>query len=85
MPEWEPGDDICPPWPWWKHWPGPRPPWWDRGIVKLGQEVFAGLTLINAAGHIADAHVSSSMARLGAEMVSKSAHELQQLISKAKG
>jgi hypothetical protein len=78
---WEPGDDICPPWPPWR---GPRPPWWSESFVKAGQEVFAGLSLISAAGRVADAHMSSSMARLGAEMVSKSAHELQDVFSKVR-
>jgi hypothetical protein len=50
---WEPGDDICPPWPWWKPWPGPRPPWWDTRLVKVGEEIFAGLTMVNMAGHLA--------------------------------
>jgi hypothetical protein len=28
MAGWEPGDDICPPWPWPRPWPGPWP-WED--------------------------------------------------------
>jgi hypothetical protein len=27
---WEPGDEVCPPWPWPSPWPGPWP-WVDRG------------------------------------------------------
>ena len=29
---WEPGDDICPPWPWW--WHGPRPNWLDDSVLE---------------------------------------------------
>ena len=79
---WEPGDDICPPWPWWKKWPGPRPPWWDQRLVEVGEKVFAGLTMINAAKLVADPHASLTLAKSGAEMVNKQAQELNKLLNR---
>lgn len=79
---WEPGDDICPPWPWWKRWPGPRPPWWNERLTRAGEEVYAGLTLVNVASHVADANVSAALAKAGAEMIAKYGQELNRALSK---
>ncbi len=85
MAAYEPGDDICPPWPWWKHWPGPRPPWWDAKLKSLGEEIFAGLTMVNAAGRVSDPHASLTLAKTGAELVSRNAQELTRMLAQAKG
>lgn len=77
----EPGDDICPPWPWWWRRPGPPPPWWDDSLVELGRDVFAGLTLVNLAAHVADVEVSRVLARTGAELVGKSAQAFTETLS----
>ena len=79
---WEPGDDICPPWPWWKKWPGPRPPWWDQRLIDVSEKVFAGLTMINAAKMVADPHASLTLAKSGAEMINKHGQELNKLLSR---
>lgn len=84
MAAFEPGDDICPPWPWWKHFPGPRPPWWDTKLVKMGEEVFAGLTMVNMAGRVSDPHVALTLARSGAEMINKYGQELNRVLSQVK-
>ena len=82
---WEPGDDICPPWPWWKRWPGPRPPWWNERLTRAGEEVFAGLTLVNLASHVSDAHVATTLAKTGVEMINKYGQELNKALSQGKG
>ncbi len=84
MPDGEP-DGICPDWPWWKHWPGPRPPWWNERIVKVGEEIYAGLTLVNMAGRVADQQVSMSLARTGIEMVTKNAQEFSKMLGQTRG
>jgi hypothetical protein len=82
----EPGDEICPPWPWWMHWPGPPPPpWWDRELIKVGEKIFAALTLVNMAGKVADPRAALSLAKSGAEGITKGAQELTQLLNQAKG
>ena len=80
MAEWEPGDDICP--PWWP-WHGPRPKWWDDRLIDAGQQVFIGITLINASARVRDAEVGLQVARLGSELVSKHAQELHQALGQA--
>ena len=82
MAEWEPGDDICP--PWWP-WHGPRPPWWDDNIIDVGQQVFIGLTLVNAAARVKDAELGLQVARLGSENISKRAGELHRAVEEAGG
>ena len=83
MAEWEPGDDICPPWPW--HWHGPRPPWWDDLIIDEGKQVFIGLSLISAAGKVANAELGLQVAKLGSQIVSHSAPALHKAIEGATG
>jgi hypothetical protein len=80
MAEWEPGDDICPPWHW--HWPGPRPPWWDEVLVDVGQQVFVGLTLVNVAGRVADPEISRQVASAGARLVSEHAAKLNEALGR---
>jgi hypothetical protein len=57
------------------HWPGPRPPWWDAKPVKVGEEIFAGLTTVNMAGRVSDPRISLALAKSGAAMVSKGGQE----------
>ena len=86
MAPWEPGDDICPPWPWWKHWPGPPPPpWWDQRLAKVGEEIYAGLTMVNMARRVSDPQTSLALAKAGSEMISKHGQELQQALSRTRG
>jgi hypothetical protein len=80
---WEPGDDICPPWPWW--WHGPRPHWLDDSVLEVSREVFAGLTLINVASKMKDAKAGLQLARTGAQMVVKQAEQLNRALEKAGG
>jgi len=81
----EPGDDICPPWPWWKHWPRPRPPWWNERLEHVGEEIFAGLSVINMAGKVEDAQLSLAVAHAGLERITKHVQELQGLLQQTKG
>lgn len=80
---WEPGDDICPPWPWW--WRGPRPPWLDDRVLELGRQVFAGLTLINVASKLGDEGMGREIARNAAQMVMQQAEELNRALEKSAG
>jgi hypothetical protein len=75
---WEPGDDICPPWPWW--WHGPRPHWLDDRILEVSREIVAGLTLVNTASKLNDTAQSLQLARTGAEIVQKHAAELNKAL-----
>jgi hypothetical protein len=81
MAEFEPGDDICPPWPWW--WHGPRPRWLDDSVLEVSRQIFAGLTLINVASKLADTEVGLQLARTGAALVGKQAEELNRTLGQA--
>jgi len=70
---------------WWRHWPGPRPPWWDAKLAKVGEEIFAGLTTVNMAGRVSDPRISLALAKSGAEMISKGGQELGHMLGQAKG
>ena len=78
MAEWEPGDDICPPWPW--HWHGPRPPWWVEEIIDEGQQVYIALSLISAAGKVANPEMGLQVAKVGGLLLTHSANALNKHI-----
>lgn len=80
--EWEPGDDICP--PWWP-WHGPRPKWWDEVIIDAGQQVFIGISLINAAARVSNPGLGIEVARLGAQIITHNAPALNKALEGAKG
>jgi hypothetical protein len=74
----EPGDDICPPWPWW--WHGPRPHWLDDRVLQVSREIFAGLTLVNTASKLSERDQSLQLAQSGAETIAKHAAELNKML-----
>lgn len=78
----EPGDDICPPWPW-PPWPWPRQKWLDDEVIDLGRQVFASLTLINVAAKLTDAKAGLRLAKQGAELLGKQAGELSRALERA--
>jgi hypothetical protein len=77
--EWEPGDDICPPW---IPWHGPRPNWWNEKLTEVGQQAYIGLVLVNVAARVQHAETSVQIARIGASMVHKSGEELNGTIAR---
>jgi hypothetical protein len=51
-------------------------------VIELGREVFAGLTLINAASKLKDARAGLQLAKTGAKMVAKNAEQLNTTLGK---
>jgi len=45
-------------------------------MVKVGEEIFAGLTSVNMAGRASDPRISLALAKSGAEIVSKGGQKL---------
>jgi hypothetical protein len=77
---WEPGDDICPPWPWYWHRPGPPPPWWDEKLIDSGREIFVGLTLVNLASKMSDPGQALRVAKVGAELISTRGEQVSRAV-----
>jgi hypothetical protein len=83
MASWEPGDDICPPWPWPRPWPGPWPwsdvagphpdPWKE---VASAVQIDIAHTLIKLSALTTSKEFNKELKSLAGEIASQAAGSL---------